>query len=228
MLIQNWMSRPVVTIGLDASMQMAKDLLAKHDIHAVPVVQKEKVVGLLTDGDLKRASASDATSLDIYELGYLLQRIKVAEIMTPNPKLIQSNRTLAEAADIFLRQKAIVLPVLDGDARLVGIISPSDLSRAFLSLTAYDRKGIQIGVQVEDRPGVAMDIAGCVRTAGGRIASLISTDTRVPHGHRQVYLRIYHLDHRKLADLATAIGKMGILLYMVDHENNYREIFAAA
>lgn len=228
MLIQNWMSRPVVTIEPGANMPMAQKLMEKHNIHSLPVIQDDKLVGILTDRELKKASASDATTLDVYELAYLLQRIKVAQIMTVDPITIHTNMTLAEAADTFLRDNVSILPVMNEENQLVGIISPSDLSRAFLALTAYDRQGIQFGLQVEDRPGIAIDIAECIRNTGGRIASLISTDNRVPDGYRQVYLRIYGLDPCKLGDLIAEIRKMGHLLYIVDHIGNHREIFAAA
>ncbi len=228
MLIQKWMSSPVVTIEPGANMPMAHRLMEKHNIHSLPVIQDSRLVGILTDRELKKASASDATSLDVYELAYLLQRIKISQIMIMDPITVHTNMTLAEAADIFLRQKVSILPVMSEENLLVGIISPSDLSRAFLALTAYDRQGIQFGLQVEDRPGIAIAIAECIRSVGGRIASLISTDNHVPDGHRQVYLRIYGLDHRKLGDLIAKIREMGHLLYIVDHIVNHREIFAAA
>lgn len=228
MLIQNWMSSPVVTIEPGANMPMAHKLMEKYNIHSLPVIQDDKLVGILTDRELKKASASDATSLDVYELAYLLQRVKVAQIMISDPITIHTNMTLAEAADTFLHEKVFILPVMNEENQLVGIISPSDLSRAFLALTAYDRQGIQFGLQVEDQPGIAIAIAECIRSVGGRIASLISTDNHVPDGYRQVYLRIYGLDHWKLGDLIAKIRKMGHLLYIVDHIANHREIFAAA
>jgi acetoin utilization protein AcuB len=228
MLIKNWMSYPVVSIEPDISMQGAKELMEHHGIHSLPVNRSGKLIGILTDGDLKKASASDATSLDVHELGYLLRKIKIATIMTRDPISIQPDRTLAEAAEIFLDRMVAVLPVMDGDNQLVGIISRSDLSRAFLSLTAYNRQGIQIGIKVVDRPGIAMDIAGCVRSAGGRIASLISTDSHSPHGYRQVYLRIYALDRRQLVKLSMKLGDMGVLMYVVDHKHKKRNVFAAA
>jgi acetoin utilization protein AcuB len=222
------MTTPVVTIESGAYMHMAKDLLDKHNIHSLPVIRDDKVVGILTDRDLKRASASDATSLDRYELAYLLQRIKIAQIMTDDPITIRDNMTLAEAADIFLREKVSVLPVMNVEDHLVGIITPSDISRAFLSLTANDKQGTQLGLQVEDRPGITMDIANCIGSAGGRIASLISTDSHVLDGYRQVYIRIYGISRWKLVNLVAEIRKLGLLLYIVDHDYNHREIYAAA
>lgn len=228
MLIQNWMSRPVITIDAGASMPMARDLLKKHNIHCLPVLKKDKLAGILTDSDLKRASASDATSLDVYELAYLLQKIKVGQIMTANPLTIPLDNTLAEAADVFLKNNVSALPVMKGTDKMVGIITPSDISRAFLCLTASGRPGIQLGVQVQDQPGIVMSIMDTIREAGGRIGSLISVDSFAPEGYREVYIKIYSLDRRQLANLVPQIRSKGTLLYVVDHRENSREIFAAA
>ncbi len=228
MLIQNWMSRPVVTINANASMPMAKDLLKMHNIHALPVMKKDKLVGLVTDSDLKAASTSDATGVDLYEWAYLIQKIKIDRIMTPDPVTIPLDHTLAEAADVFLQNNVSALPVIDGRARMVGIISPSDVSRAFLCLTASGRKGIELGLQVKDQPGVTLSIVDAIRRMGGRVASLISIDSYAPKGFRQVYIRVYNFDRNKLAKLLPDLKKKGRLLYVIDHHRGSREIHAAA
>ena len=80
MLVKYWMSPQVFSIDADASMQDAVNLMKKYTIRMLPVTRKEKLVGVLTDRDLKRASASDATTLEIHELLYLLSKIKVKDI----------------------------------------------------------------------------------------------------------------------------------------------------
>ena len=82
MLVTNWMSKNIITVDENDSMQDAMKLLKEHDIRMLPVVKKGKLVGIVTDRDLKRASASDATTLEIHELFYLLTRIKVKNLMT--------------------------------------------------------------------------------------------------------------------------------------------------
>jgi len=81
MLVKNWMNKNVITIKSDDAMSDAMRLLKEHDIRLLPVMNKGKLVGVVTDRDLKRASASDATSLEVHELLYLLSRIKIKEIM---------------------------------------------------------------------------------------------------------------------------------------------------
>ena len=82
MLVKNWMSKPAITIDIDAFMNDAIKLLKNHNIKMLPVMEKGRLVGIVTDRDLKRASASDATTLEIHELLYLISKIKIKEIMT--------------------------------------------------------------------------------------------------------------------------------------------------
>lgn len=225
MLIKHWMSRPVITISDKASMQMARDLMEKHNIRSLPVVRQDKVIGLLTDRDLKRASASDATSLAVYELSYLLQSVKVQQIMSPDPVTIEYDHTLSEASDLFFKDKLEALPVMAGRDELVGILCPSDVSRAMLAITSFNQRGIELGIRVADQPGAVMALVDVVRKAGGRLASLIVTDRKIGQGLRDVYIHTYSLASEKSADLVEELKQNGTLVYLVDHINNDRRIF---
>jgi acetoin utilization protein AcuB len=81
MLVKNWMSKTIITINIDDSMQDAIKLLKENKIRMLPVLKKGKLMGIVTDRDLKRASASDATTLDVHELLYLISKVKVKDIM---------------------------------------------------------------------------------------------------------------------------------------------------
>ena len=102
MLVETWMSRPVITVNADDSMQRATKLLKEHHISILPVMEDAMLVGIITDRDLKRASASDATTLEIHELVYLLSKIKVKEIMTRYPITVLPHFTLEETSRILL------------------------------------------------------------------------------------------------------------------------------
>jgi acetoin utilization protein AcuB len=105
MLIRYWMSKPVVTVDKKDSMQQASRLMKENHIRLLPVIDGEKLCGIISDRDLKRASASDATSLDVHELLYLLSKIKVADIMTRKVVVVHQNWTVEEAADVMLERK---------------------------------------------------------------------------------------------------------------------------
>src|SRR5210317_259382 len=98
MLVSNWMSKDVITIDVNDSMHDAIKLMKQNDIRMLPVVKKGKLVGIVTDRDLKRASASDATTLDVHELLYLVSKIKVGNIMTKDPITVPQNFTVEKTA----------------------------------------------------------------------------------------------------------------------------------
>jgi acetoin utilization protein AcuB len=96
----------------------------------LPVVNDAgKLIGILTLGDVRGAEASPATSLSVWELNYLLARLKVSSVMTANPVMIQPQTTIGEAAKVMLDHKVSGLPVVDDDHKLIGIITESDIFR---------------------------------------------------------------------------------------------------
>ena len=117
MLVKNWMSQPVITVEASDSMLNAVNLLKDHDIRMLPVMKKGKLVGIVTDRDLKEASASDATTLEVHELLYLISKIKVEEIMTKDPVTVPIDYTVEEVAEILLKNKISGVPVIDHDGQ---------------------------------------------------------------------------------------------------------------
>ena len=108
----------------------------------LPVMKKDNLVGIITDGDLKKASPSDATALEIHELLYLISKIKVQEIMTREPITVPLDSTVVETADILLKNKIHGVPVVSNDGQVVGIITESDLFRVIVFLTELTGKGL--------------------------------------------------------------------------------------
>lgn len=225
MLVKEWMSRPVVTIAPMASMRVARTMLTSNCFTSLPVVRDEKLVGLVTDRDLARAEASDATGLDAHELTYLLEKVTVEKIMQRQPLTVEFDATISEAANLFVENRIQALPVMANGEQLMGILTRSDLGKAFLTLTSFGRRGVQIGLRISGSPGAVLGIIDSVNKANARIASLISTD-----GHhrrsREVYLHIYAVDREKLSGLMEHFGLQGTLLYVVDLKTNKREIFS--
>jgi len=224
MLVKNWMSKPVITIEEEDSMHEAVKRLRDHNIRMLPVMKKGKVVGIVTDRDLKRASASDATTLDVHELIYLTSKIKVKHLMTKYVITIPYDYTVEEAAEVLFENKISGVPVLDHDKKLIGIITQMDLFRVFIALTGIGKRGIQFAFQLEDRPGSIKEVADVIRKFGARMASILTTYENVPEGYRNAYIRIYQMDREKLPDLQKELREKAIMLYMVDHRENRREI----
>ena len=226
MLVKNWMSKNVVTVDANGSMQDAMDLLKKYDIRMLPVMKKGKLAGIITDRDLKKASASDATTLEIHELLYLLTKIKVKDIMTRDVITVPPDFTVEETAQVLLKSKISGAPVVGADGQVLGTITQTDLFRVLISLTGVGNGGIQFGLLVEDKPGSIKEVADIIRIYGGRMVSILTSYDEVQEGYRKVYIRMRSIARSKLQDLKMELESKAGLLYMVDHTENIREIFA--
>jgi acetoin utilization protein AcuB len=219
------MSKKPITIDVNASMQDAIQRMKQENIKLLPVVQGDKLVGVVTDRDLKKASASDATSLDVHELLYLIMKIKVKDIMVKNPVTVSEDFTIEETAEILLDKKISGVPVMDKTGKIAGVITKSDLFRVIISLTGIGQKGIQLAMQLKDDSGSIKSVADIIRKYQGRIASILSTYDRVPPGFRKVYIRFFDMDRGKLEELKKEIKEKALLLYMVDHREGERIVY---
>ena len=225
MLVKNWMSKDLITIDVEDSMHEAMKLLKKNDIRMLPVMKKGELVGIITDRDLKRASASDATTLEIHELLYLLSEIKVKEIMTKDPITVPFDHTLEETAQVLLENKISGALVIDQEGNIVGTITQSDIFRALVSLTGLSKRGVSFSVLIEDSPGSIKEVSDVIRKYNGRMASILSSYDQMPAGYRKVYIRIYNIHRSRLPQLREELREKAALLYMVDHRENKREIY---
>ena len=225
MLIRYWMNKPAVTVEKNDSMQRAATLMKENHIRLLPVVDKSKLCGILSDRDLKRASASDATSLDVRELLYLISKIKVADIMTRDVATVHQDWTVEEAADLMLARKISGAPVVDDNGKLCGVITQTDLFKATLYITGLKKRGFHLAFVLEDTPGSIMEIVNVIREFGGRMASILSTYERAPAGYRNVYLRFYGVSRDRIDDMLKILKGKAKLRYMVDHRENKRTLF---
>ena len=225
MIVSKLMSKKVVTIDVNDSMQDAMKRMKQNDIRMLPVVKKGKLVGVVTDRDLKRASASDATTLDVHELLYLVSKIKVQDVMTKNPITVPQNYTIEETAEVLLKHKISGVPVVDQNGQLVGTITQTDLFRVLISLTGVGKGGIQFAFQLEDRPGSIKEVADIIRLYGGRMVSILTSYDGVPEGYRKVFIRMHSIERARLQQLKEELSYKAALIYMVDHRKNIREIF---
>jgi len=128
-LVKDWMTCEVVTVTSDTTLPEVHRLMTDYQIRRLPVVKNGHLVGIVTRGDVRGAEASDATTLSIWELCYLIGKIKTKEIMTRNPITISQDATIGEAAQMMLDHKISGLPVVDAGGRMVGIITESDIFR---------------------------------------------------------------------------------------------------
>ena len=127
-LVRDWMTPDPITAPLTMTLPEALQLMAQHNIRRLPIVDDDKLVGIVTRGDLRGAQPSQATSLSVFELHYLVGRITLEQIMTRNPLTVTDTTSIQEAARLMLQRKISGLPVVK-QGRLVGIITESDIFR---------------------------------------------------------------------------------------------------
>ena len=164
--------------------------------------------------------------MEVHELLYLLMKIKVKDIMTRDVITVPPDYTVEETAQVLQKNRISGAPVVDADGQLVGTITQTDLFRVLISLTGVGNGGIQFGFQVEDRPGSIKEVADIIRIYGGRMVSILSSYDDVAEGYRKVYIRMRSIERSELKKLIQELESKAGLLYMVDHTENNREIYA--
>ncbi|MBI4795199.1 MAG: CBS domain-containing protein [Deltaproteobacteria bacterium] len=190
MLVQDWMTSIVATIEDDDSIMKASKLMKQNRIQHLPVLKEGRLVGIISDRDLKEAQPSKATSLDIHELYYLMEEIKIKSIRSSQLITIAPEATLEKAAALMQKYNISALPVVDAKGELQGIITKGDVFRAFVDISGIHHSELQMGFEVDDRPGSIGEVANIVRTHGGRIVGIFTEYGRAPAGFRHVYIRV--------------------------------------
>ena len=136
-LVKEWMTTPVYVIHSDTPVSDAYNMMMQRNIRRLPVIEKDRLVGIVTLGDLREARPSPATSLSIYELNYLLAKLTVGQVMTHNPFAVTPDTPIKQAARIMLERKVSGLPVLDEQEHMIGIITESDIFRMLIDQWSY-------------------------------------------------------------------------------------------
>jgi len=172
MLVGERMSKPVITVRPETPLPEALDLMHKEHIRRLPVVNKRgELIGIVTEADLLKASPSEATSLSIFEVTYLLGKLTLDRIMSKEVVTVTEDTPLEEAARIMADHKFSGLPVMRGKD-LVGMITETTLFRIFLELLGARCAGIRVTVSLQDRPGELAALTRVIQQLGGNIIAL--------------------------------------------------------
>lgn len=131
--VKDWMTTDVITAEKNMSLPDAHELMKRHNIRRLPVVDKNhKLIGIVTRGDIRGARPSQATSLSIWEMNYLLGKLQLKDFMTSKPVTVTPDTPIGEVARLMLDEKISGIPVVDRDGKLAGIITESDLFRVMV------------------------------------------------------------------------------------------------
>jgi len=174
------MTRNPITITPDVTVPEAQAIMRREKIKRLPVLDnKGKLVGIVTTLDLIHASPSPATSLDIYELHYLLSKLKVEKVMTRKVITVDEDLPIEEAARIMADNGISGLPVMRGNV-LIGIITETDLFKLFIELFGARHKGIRLTLLLPEKKGELAKVSNAITKAGGNIVSFATFEGEDP------------------------------------------------
>ena len=225
MLIKEWMSKNVITVKDDDSLSDAIHLFKKKIISTVPVLKDGDLVGIVTDGDVKKAAPSDATSLDKFEIMSLIDTVPIHSIMSKPVVTIEADHTIDEAARIMLSSGISGMPVLDKNKDIEGIITKSDLFRCFVSFSGSANKEQIFGFMLPDKPGAIKTLTDMIRQAGGRLCGIMASYDEVEQGFRKVFIHAFNIGHDDFDSLVEEFKQSNKLLYAADLSRHIRTIY---
>ncbi len=199
MFVKDRMSYPVITIHPEMPIQDALNLMHKESVRRLPVVDKKgQLIGIVAEKDLLHASPSDATSLSVWEVTYLLSKVTVEGIMAIDVITVTEDTPIEEAALIMADSKIGGLPVVR-DSELVGIITETDLFKVFLELLGAREAGVRLAALVANQPGELAKVTNAILELGGNIVSL-GTFMGESAENREITLKVDGVDHQVLRE----------------------------
>lgn len=152
MAVKDFMTSKVIYVSPDTTVAHASDKMKAQDLRRLPVIENDRLVGLVTEGTMADATPSKATSLSIYEMNYLLNKTKIRDIMIRDVITVSQDASLEDAIYIMMKHKVGVLPVVDND-QLYGIITDRDIFKAFLEVSGYGEEGLRLNILLNDTIG---------------------------------------------------------------------------
>jgi acetoin utilization protein AcuB len=219
MLIRDCMTTNVITVTPETPMLKAGKLMKDHNIRRLPVIDDGgRVIGIVSVNDVKAASPSKATTLDMNELYYLLFELKIKDIMTPNPVTVGPLDTVEQVALLMLEKDLFPggLPVVDADKKLIGIITDYDVFKVLLNITGVHAGGVQLAFRLPDKIGTLRSIFAVLWEHQASIISVLS-----PVGEedeRNVHVRIRPMERTQEDALVNILKERFNLLYWVREE----------
>lgn len=221
MLIKDWMATTILTVDANTSVMRATRTMKENNIRRLPVLSHGKLAGIITDRDLKDASPSSKTDMDLHEMYYLLSEMKVKDVMSGSPVCMKKDDTLEKAAVVMLREKISGLVVIDDNDNLVGLLSESDVLRGFIHATGIQDGAYQFVVDMPDAGGSVSRLVEILRQHNARILSILTSFNDAPPSFKRVSVRILpEQDIDALASEIAAISGYNIVSQSIDDLSN--------
>lgn len=174
MFVAQRMTPNPITITSNATITDAMQIMREHKFRRLPVVDNGKLVGIITDRDLREASPSAATSLSIFELNYLLAKMQVKDVMQKKVVTISSSAVIEEAALLMYNHKIGGLIITDNNGKVTGIITETDIFKCFVDVMGLPEGKTRLTIAADDKIGVVHEITGIFADLGINIGSMVS------------------------------------------------------
>lgn len=187
MIVRSHMTRNPQTVTPDTTYPQAVSLMRDKKIRRLPVVDHDKLVGIVVEKDLLSTQPSPATTLSIYEMNSLLGNIKMRQIMTHPVYTVGDDCPMEEAARIMVEKKIGCLPVIEKD-KLAGIITETDIFKTLVEVLGGEEGGVRLTINIPERVGELARLTRIVAEAGGNIVSL-TTSTVLDNTYREVTIK---------------------------------------
>lgn len=205
MIVADVMTKNPVCVNPDMSVNDVKALMTKQGVGKFPVLDKnDNLVGIVTKKDLLKADPSSATTLDMYEISYLLSKLTVKKIMEKNVTIVQETEVVEEAARIMADSDITCLPVMRGNL-LVGIVTEKDLFRTFVDMFGARHQGVRATFSLDEKPGQIARLAKAIADSDGNIVSLVTAEGEDVK-HRRCMVKVSGLKKEELVKILGEIG----------------------
>ena len=209
MIISRVMTKNPVYVHPEASVTEVRSLMDKEKISHLPVLDKNNTLaGIVTREDLIKAGPSQATTLDMYEISYLLSKMKVFEIMEKKVITVEEDEVVEEAARIMADNGIGCLPVMKGSL-LVGIITDTDLFHVFINAFGARHTGVRITVNMGEHPGQLAKISGAIAEKNGNIVSMVTAEGD-DLAHRRVTIKVENLSKNEMETIIKNISDVSL------------------
>jgi acetoin utilization protein AcuB len=210
------MRKDLVTVPPDTSLVKARDLINEKLIEHLLVVDKDgKLVGIVSDRDLKQAWASPATTLSAHELNYLLKQLNVEAIMIKKIMTVTPGTTIERAGRIMQENRISALPVMENE-KLVGIITTTDVMGVLLDAIGVDGESARFVVLVEDRVGMIAEVSRILKEEQINIRSLVTWPEKAYPGIYHFVIRVGAANGEKAISVLTKAGFKVLTEYVDD------------
>lgn len=161
MAVKDFMTRKVVYVSPDTTVAHTADMMREQGLRRLPVIENDRLVGVVTERTMAEASPSKVTSLSIYEMNYLLNKTKIRDIMARDVVTVSPYASLEDAVYAMMKNQVGILPVVEA-GQVFGVITEKDVFKAFLEVSGYGKEGIRVIITADDTVGTLAKIVDTI------------------------------------------------------------------